>query len=95
MSAYLSNPWWAAFYVLGVLSASLHLGNGLFGFAVNWGLVPGARGQRLASWAGGAVFLVLTFVGLNSLFAFTGRSVRVFNHPEAHVESVAGAESGR
>jgi succinate dehydrogenase / fumarate reductase cytochrome b subunit len=63
------------FMVVGILSACWHLGNGLFGFAIHWGLATGRTAQRNAARLGFAVFVALALVGLNSLLAFTGRGL--------------------
>jgi len=82
MQGYLSSPLWAAFYAIGVLSASFHFGNGLFTFGISWGLLPGVRSQRWAQWACMAVFAGMSFVGLNSILAFRGQPVEIFNKKE-------------
>lgn len=82
MQGYLSNPLWALFYALGVVCASFHFGNGLFTFGISWGLLPGVRSQRWASRAAIAVIVILSFVGLNSLLAFRGAPIEIFNHEE-------------
>ncbi len=69
----LKSPAIFAFYVVGILSACWHLGNGLFGFAIHWGLVTSRGAQRNASRLAMAAFIVLSLVGINSLLAFTGR----------------------
>jgi succinate dehydrogenase / fumarate reductase cytochrome b subunit len=78
MSRQLAHPAVFALYVLGVASAGFHLGNGLFGFAIHWGLATGRNAQRQAARLGLAVALVLTIVGVNSLLGFIGRGVRIF-----------------
>lgn len=55
----LQNPAVLAFYILGILSASYHLGNGLFGFFITWGITIGEKTQKAAS-----VFCVLVSAGL-------------------------------
>ncbi len=75
MKEQVSNPGVFAFYVLGIVSACWHFGNGLFGFAIHWGLATGKHGQRMAARLGMAVFLVLTLVGLNALLAFAGHGL--------------------
>src|SRR5262245_4151371 len=54
-----SNWLWVAFYALGVVAASFHLGNGLFTFGIAWGLLPGVRSQRWASRACIGLFVLL------------------------------------
>jgi succinate dehydrogenase / fumarate reductase cytochrome b subunit len=84
MKRQLSSPAVFGFYVLGVASAAFHLGNGLFGFAIHWGITTGREAQRNAARLGYAVFVVLTLVGVNALFGFLGKGVRVFERaPEA------------
>lgn len=78
MQRQLQNPAVFAFYVLGTISACYHFGNGLFGFAIHWGLATGRDAQRWAARLGTAVFLVLTLVGLNALLAFSGHAVHLF-----------------
>ena len=38
MAEIFSNPFMIAFYVVGVISAIFHFANGLWSFAVSWGL---------------------------------------------------------
>jgi succinate dehydrogenase / fumarate reductase cytochrome b subunit len=82
MQRHLSNPWILGFYMVGVTSAAYHFGNGLFGFAIHWGIVTSRRAQRHAAWVGMAVFLVLALVGINSLLAFVGHNVNWFHKAE-------------
>jgi succinate dehydrogenase / fumarate reductase cytochrome b subunit len=79
MTSYLSHPAMFAFYVLGVLSASFHFGNGLWGFLVSWGLLTNPRSQRAATWACMGIFLILGFVGVNSLLGFLDMPIRFLN----------------
>lgn len=60
------------FMVVGILSACWHFGNGLFGFAIHWGIATGRGAQRNAARLGFAAFVVLSIVALNSLLAFSG-----------------------
>ena len=36
------------FYMIGVMSAGFHLGNGLWTFCITWGLTVGKRSQRIS-----------------------------------------------
>jgi succinate dehydrogenase / fumarate reductase, cytochrome b subunit len=60
----MQNPWYVAFYFIGVTCASFHLGNGLWNFACKWGIAVSVRAQRAAGWFGAAVAVIFTFVGL-------------------------------
>lgn len=57
-------------YVIGIASTIWHLANGLWLFAVDWGIVIGERAQRLMGYACVAVGLLLFAVGLNAAIAF-------------------------
>lgn len=41
------NPILAVFMMLGLISVSFHVCNGLWGFCINWGITPGKRAQRI------------------------------------------------
>ena len=78
MARQLAHPWVFGFYVLGVVAAAWHFGNGLFGFSIHWGLATGRGAQRAMGRLGLAVFVVLALVGVNSLLAFRHRPVGIF-----------------
>jgi succinate dehydrogenase / fumarate reductase cytochrome b subunit len=90
LTEYLASPALFVFYLLGVLAASFHFGNGLWGFLVTWGVVTGRVAQRRTSWVCLAVFLLFALVGVNSLLAFRGKAVTLF-HEREFVEAPAGA----
>ena len=70
-----SHPGVFLFYVVGIIAACWHLGNGLFGFSIHWGLATGRTAQNVAARLSFAVFVVLTLVGLNALLAFSGHGI--------------------
>ncbi len=70
MENILSNPFMFAFYVLGVLSATFHLANGLWSFFVTWGITVSAKAQRYSTYFTLLVFIVLSIIGIRALFAF-------------------------
>ena len=37
----------SAFYIITLICVSFHVCNGLWGFCVNWGILPGMRAQRV------------------------------------------------
>lgn len=60
LAAGLSSTWWgipwrALLYLVGLLAACAHFGNGLFGFACTWGLVVSRRAQARLSVATAAL----------------------------------------
>lgn len=80
---HLANPAVFAFYVLGTVAACYHFGNGLFGFAIHWGLVTGRGAQRQVARLGLAVFLALSALGLASLLGFRGFRADFLQKPHA------------
>jgi succinate dehydrogenase / fumarate reductase cytochrome b subunit len=70
VQASVANPWIYAFYIAGILSATLHLANGLWSFSIVWGLTVGPRAQRRMMFVSAAVFLALSFIGIRSIQAF-------------------------
>ena len=46
VQAAVGNPWIYAFYVLGILSATFHLANGIWSFSIVWGLTVSPAAQR-------------------------------------------------
>lgn len=57
-------------YVIGILSTVWHFANGLWLFAVDWGIVIGERAQRLMGYACIAFGVFLLAVGVNAAAAF-------------------------
>ena len=57
-------------YLIGIVSTVWHLANGLWLFAVDWGVVIGERAQRLTGYACIALGLLLLLVGINAQVAF-------------------------
>ncbi len=57
-------------YVIGIAATVWHLANGLWLFAVDWGIVIGARAQRLMGYACIAFGVFLLAVGINAAVAF-------------------------
>ena len=50
-------------YVIGVGASAFHLGNGIFSFAIRWGLAIGKDAQKVAGLLGIAIFLGLSGIG--------------------------------
>jgi len=68
------TPWILAVYIVGITSTVWHFANGIWLFAVDWGIVIGERAQRLTGYACigfGALLLLLWF---NVTAAFFGRN---------------------
>ncbi|MBE3594276.1 MAG: succinate dehydrogenase cytochrome b558 subunit [Candidatus Carbobacillus altaicus] len=70
MANILSSPLMVVFYVIGVLSTVFHFSNGLWSFAVSWGIAIGPRAQRHMTYVSLVVFILLSIVGLMAIFSF-------------------------
>lgn len=70
MADIFQNPFMIAFYVVGVLAATFHLSNGLWAFLVTWGITQSPRSQKIVSYITILVFIVLSVIGLQAIFAF-------------------------
>lgn len=70
MENILSNPFMLWFYIIGVLAAVFHLANGLWSFAVSWGITVTPRSQQISTYVTMIIFVALSFVGIRALLAF-------------------------
>ncbi|MCM2675226.1 succinate dehydrogenase cytochrome b558 subunit [Alkalicoccobacillus plakortidis] len=70
MASIFSNPFMVAFYIVGVVAATFHFANGLWSFAVSWGITVTPRSQQISTFVTLGVFVVMTFVGIRAIFAF-------------------------
>lgn len=57
-------------YIIGIVSVIFHFSNGLWSFAVSWGITQSDRSQKIMAYVSLGAFLVITFIGLRALFAF-------------------------
>ncbi len=63
--------WWiVAIYIVGIVSTIWHFANGIWLFAVDWGIVIGERAQRLTGYACIAFGVLLFALWLNVTAAF-------------------------
>jgi succinate dehydrogenase / fumarate reductase cytochrome b subunit len=70
LSQFVSQPLGLIFYALGVLFAIFHFTNGLWAFAITWGLTVGPHSQKMWLYTLATVFILLSVVGLADLSAF-------------------------
>lgn len=70
LSQFLSQPSGLLFYVLGVLFSIFHFTNGLWAFAITWGLTIGPHSQKVWLYTLGVVFVLLSAIGMSDIFAF-------------------------
>ncbi|HWD39345.1 MAG TPA: hypothetical protein VG944_10880 [Fimbriimonas sp.] len=65
---------WMLFYLIGVLSASYHLGYGIWNFCIRWGITIGEKAQIRVQQFSLVVFVALTVIGWATLFKFMSGS---------------------
>ena len=70
LQSFVANPLGLIFYVLGVLFAIFHFVNGLWAFAITWGITIGSNAQEKWSYACFVLFILMSAIGLVDLFAF-------------------------
>ena len=70
MAQAMSEPRYFVFYIVGVVAASFHFGNGLWNFACKWGIAVTSGAQRAAAYLGAAVTIALTFAGIAIALGF-------------------------
>jgi succinate dehydrogenase / fumarate reductase cytochrome b subunit len=66
----MQNPWYLAFFIVGVLASSFHLGVGIWNFACKWGLAATARAQQAAGRFGALVGVAFGVVGILIILSF-------------------------
>jgi succinate dehydrogenase / fumarate reductase cytochrome b subunit len=52
------------FYVIGVVAASFHLGNGIWTFLITWGITVGRRAQRISQWVTTGISVGMSVLGI-------------------------------
>ncbi|MEO4052034.1 succinate dehydrogenase cytochrome b558 subunit [Solibacillus sp. CAU 1738] len=65
-----SNPWMLAFYIVGILSATFHLANGVWSFLVSWGITQSPKSQKIATYVSMIIFVILSVMGVGAILAF-------------------------
>ena len=70
LSQLLSQPLGLIFYTLGVLFAIFHFVNGLWAFAITWGITIGPHSQKKWLYSLAVVFILLSVIGLGDISAF-------------------------
>jgi succinate dehydrogenase / fumarate reductase cytochrome b subunit len=73
VQAELMSPGLLIFYVIGLIAASWHFAYGIWLFAAKWGIITGERARRGFLRVCLAFFLLMSVVGLASLYTFRAR----------------------
>ncbi|MCE5089436.1 succinate dehydrogenase [Staphylococcus devriesei] len=71
MHATLQSPLWVVIYIICIIAVVFHFSNGLWSFLVTWGILQSKKSQRVFTWVSLAVFLVLSYIGVTAILAFT------------------------
>jgi len=58
------------FYIVGIISATFHLSNGLWAFLVSWGITQSPQSQKIATYVTNIIFVILSVVGVAAILAF-------------------------
>jgi len=89
------SPLLLAFYVVGLVSASWHFAYGIWLFAAKWGLTTGERARQrfLAVCLG--LFVVMSAVGVTSLYTFRARFSQQPTDPAGARVVEAGPDAAR
>lgn len=70
MEEIVANPFMLGFYIVGILSATFHLTNGLWAFLVSWGITQSPQSQKIATYVTNILFVILSIVGVAAILAF-------------------------
>ena len=66
----LQNPWYLAFFVIGILASSCHLGVGIWNFLCKWGLAATVKAQQAAGRLGIVIGVAFGVVGILIVLSF-------------------------
>ncbi len=93
VQAELFSPALLAFYVVGLVCASWHFAYGIWLFAAKWGLTPGEKARQRFLAVCLAFFVLMSAVGLTSLYTFRERFAQQPTDPAgaSMVEAGSGA----
>ena len=64
-------------YTIGIVSATFHFSNGVWGFCVSWGILIGQKAQRNGAIVFATMGLGLTFLGLATVLEFNINPISV------------------
>ncbi|MEG0260898.1 MAG: succinate dehydrogenase cytochrome b558 subunit [Lysinibacillus sp.] len=70
MEEIVANPFMLGFYIVGILSATFHLSNGLWSFLVSWGITQSPKSQKIATYVTNVIFVILSVMGVAAILAF-------------------------
>lgn len=66
----LSQQWVVALYIVGIISVSFHLFNGLWNFLINWGITVSRHSQKISLILNMALCFLVSLIGVLSVLKF-------------------------
>ncbi|MFF5994412.1 succinate dehydrogenase cytochrome b558 subunit [Lysinibacillus sp. KU-BSD001] len=70
MAEIADNPAMLVFYIVGILSATFHLANGLWSFLVSWGITQSPSSQKVVTYISMIFFVLLSIMGVVAIVSF-------------------------
>ncbi|WP_431027427.1 succinate dehydrogenase cytochrome b558 subunit [Lysinibacillus sp. LZ02] len=70
MAEITDNPAMLVFYIVGILSATFHLANGLWSFLVSWGITQSPSSQKVVTYISMIFFVLLSIIGVVAIVSF-------------------------
>src|SRR5699024_3566815 len=67
MEDILTQPFFFWFYAISIISVVFHLANGLWSFAVSWGIAQSPKSQQIVTYVTVGIFLVVSYIGVRSI----------------------------
>lgn len=95
VAAEVRNPWLLAFYAVGLIAASWHFAYGIWLFCAKWGITPGEKARQRFLGVCLAFFVLLSVVGLASLYTFRARFPQATRYGTNIVQSDSANIHGR
>src|SRR5699024_10961735 len=71
MSDILTQPFFFWFYIIGIISTTFHLANGLWSFCVSWSITQSPKSQKIVTYVTLLVFLVTSYIGVRTIIEFS------------------------
>ena len=65
-----NNPLMLIFYIVGILSATFHLSNGLWSFLVSWGITQSKQSQKIVTYISMVFFVIISIMGVWAILSF-------------------------
>jgi succinate dehydrogenase cytochrome b subunit len=66
----MQDPWFFAFFLVGVTACSVHLGVGIWNFLCKWGLAATTRSQRAAGFLGVGIAIIMLIMSITIVVCF-------------------------